>query len=150
MTINHQTSLLLLLVLGFLVSSSAVARNCQPTTTMPSGTHYEPVTRESKDIGKGLLVMGRVLEAGTCKPVASAKVSHWQAGKDGSYTDRLRAYLFTNQQGEFRFNTEWPAANIPHIHFIVESDKHEKLTTQWVGDETRNEIRFDIVLERKN
>ena len=61
-----------------------------------------------------------------CKPVAYAKVSHWQGGKDGRYTDRLRAYLFTDDQGYYAFETEWR------------------------GNRRQQEIIFNMVLEKNN
>ena len=93
------------------------------------------------------MVRGQVLAAPDCRPVANAKVAHWQAGENGRYSDRLRAYLFTDEQGRYQFETEWPNLSPPHIHFIVTADGHYTLETQWIGYERKNEIKFTMILE---
>lgn len=137
------------LILSLSLPVAAHATECVPTPHRTTGTHYKPVTAEKTDIGQGVLVKGQVLSTPDCKPVAGAKVAHWQAGKEGRYVDRLRAYLFTDENGYFEFNTEWPNMRTPHIHFIVEAEGHKLLETQWIGDEKTNNIEFDIVLKKK-
>jgi protocatechuate 3,4-dioxygenase beta subunit len=78
--------------------------------------------------------------------VANAKVAHWQAGEGGSYEDRLRAYMFSDAEGRYSFETEWPALRPPHIHFIITVDGYRTLETQWVGDTPIQVIEFDMVL----
>jgi protocatechuate 3,4-dioxygenase beta subunit len=117
-----------------------------PTPHRTTGTHYKPVTAQRVDVSKGLSVRGRILAAPDCKAVPSAKVSHWQAGEDGRYADRLRAYLFADSEGRFSFETEWPAISPPHIHFMVTAEGYEILETQWIGDNPTRDIAFDMVL----
>ena len=112
-----------------------------------TGTHYEPVTIQKKNISRGLTVRGRILAAPECKPVSNAKVAHWQAGEDGRYSDRLRAYLYTDKQGRYQFETEWPNLDPPHIHFIVTASGYRKLETQWRGSQRQSDIGFTMVLE---
>jgi protocatechuate 3,4-dioxygenase beta subunit len=108
------------LTLGIILFSKLVyANDCAPTAHRTTGTHYEPVSEQRKDIGKGIIVSGQVLSIPDCQPVANAKVAHWQAGENGRYQDELRAYLFTDKQGRYQFETEWPNISPPHIHFIV-------------------------------
>ncbi len=114
-----------------------------PRTT---GTHYKPVTEQRVDVSSGVTVHGRILAAPDCKPVANAKVAHWQAGEDGRYSDRLRAYMFSDAEGRYRFETEWPALRTPHIHFIINAEGYQVLETQWVGDNRAQDIEFDMVL----
>lgn len=130
-----------------LVATTTLANDCIPTPHRTTGTHYQPVTVQKVDIGKGVIVRGRVLATPDCTPVANAKVAHWQAGENGRYTDSLRAYLFTDTQGRFQFETEWPNLNPPHIHFIVTAAGHEVLETQWIGNTRQNEIDFTLVLD---
>lgn len=133
--------------LGLLVLAvQGSAGECIPTPHRTTGTHYEPVTLEKTDISKGVVVKGLVLAAPDCKPVANAKVAHWQAGENGRYVDRLRAYLYTDSRGRYQFETEWPNLNTPHIHFIVTAEGYKTLETQWIGDDRRAEIVFNLVL----
>ncbi len=120
--------------------------SCTPTPHRTTGTHYKPVTQQRVDVGSGVTVHGRILAAPDCKPVTNAKVAHWQAGEDGHYTDRLRAYLFADTEGHYAFETEWPALSLPHIHFIITAEGYQILETQWVGDTRVPDIEFDIVL----
>jgi len=117
------------------LAAPVLADNCVPTLHRTTGTHYEPVTVQKTDIGKGVIVRGQVLTAPECKPLAGAKVAHWQAGEDSGYSDRLRAYLFSDADGRFKFETEWPNLQPPHIHFIVTAEAYDTLETQWLGDE---------------
>jgi len=125
------------------------ANECIPTAHRTTGTHYEPVTIQKKDIGNSVVVRGRILAMPECRPVKNAKVAHWQAGENGIYRDHLRAYLYTDEQGVFEFKTEWPNLNPPHIHFIINADGFSVLETQWIGRQRVNTINFDMVLERQ-
>lgn len=127
-------------------SSHGSAAECIPTPHRTTGTHYKPVTVEKTDVSKGVVVTGMVLAAPGCTPVAHAKVAHWQAGEQGRYIDQLRAYLFTDAEGHYQFETEWPDLRTPHIHFIVTADGYRILETQWIGDDHQKEIVFDMVL----
>ena len=136
-------------VLLFPLSGAVAAFDCIPTPHRTTGTHYEPVTQEKTDIGKGVIFRGQVLATPDCMPVAGARVAHWQAGEDGRYQDRLRAFLYTDGEGRFRFETEWPNLRPPHIHFIVTAEGYEVLETQWIGGARQPEIDFTMVLEDK-
>jgi protocatechuate 3,4-dioxygenase beta subunit len=137
---------LFLLLSLYLASLTTLAADCRPTESMTSGTHFKPVQQKKTDVGKGLLVSGRILAAPDCKPVSNARIEHWQANDEGVYVDELRAYLLSDIDGNYRFNTEWPAAFVPHIHFRVIADGYKLLGTQWVGNERTDKIHFDMVL----
>ncbi len=138
----------LTLAILFALSARVAATECMPTPHRSTGTHYKPVTEERVDISQGVIVKGRVLAAPVCAPVANARVAHWQAGEQGRYIDRLRAYLYTDSEGRYLFETEWPNLMSPHIHFIVTAEGYETLETQWIGDQRRNQIVFDMVLQK--
>jgi len=133
-------------IILFSLSTHGNAAECIPTPHRTTGTHYKPVTMEKTDVSKGVIVKGQVLAAPDCKPVANAKVAHWQAGEQGRYTDRLRAYLFTDSSGRYQFETEWPNMHTPHIHFIVTADGYNTLETQWIGDERLKQLVFNMVI----
>ncbi|MFV1998125.1 MAG: intradiol ring-cleavage dioxygenase [Acidiferrobacterales bacterium] len=135
-------------IFSILAAGPALAVDCTATAARTSGTHFKPITTQKTDVGRGLIVSGRILSAGDCKPIANARISHWQAGENGRYQDRLRAYLYSDKKGRYRFHTEWPAAIVPHIHFIVSTSGYETVGTQWVGNERTKEIGFDIVLRQ--
>jgi len=132
-----------------LLAGTVAAKECIPTPHRTTGTHYKPVTEQGGDIGKGFKFRGRVLLSPDCRPVANARIAHWQAGKDGRYRDELRAYLFSDEQGYFQFETEWPNLFPPHIHFIVSKQGYDTLETQWIGADKSTETFFEIVVEEK-
>ena len=55
--------------------------HCEPTPHRTTGTHYKPVTVEKINVGKGVIVRGRILSAKDCAPIVNAKVAHWQGGE---------------------------------------------------------------------
>lgn len=145
---------LLLAYLGLLATAADAkeSADCIATTGVPFGSHYEPVTRANTALGKDLLVEGRVRSAKDCGPLKNARVEYWQAGRDGQYTKRLRAYQLTDARGRFRFSTEWPALPPPHIHFRVDAPGHGTLVTVWkqpVDGQQARGIRLDFVLETR-
>ena len=142
---THKTLICLAILI---LSQDAYANDCLPTAHRTTGTHYEPVTQQKINISNGLTVKGKVLAMPECQPVAHAKVAHWQAGEDGHYQDRLRAYLFTDAQGNYQFETEWPNISPPHIHFIISADGYQVLETQWIGSQRSEVINFNMVLEQ--
>jgi len=138
------------LVLLFVALPPGAAEPCAPTPHRSTGTHYQPVTVQRVDIGQGLVVTGRILAAPDCRPVPRARIAHWQADEAGQYRDRLRAWLESDGQGRYRFETEWPNLDPPHIHFIVTAEGYRILETQWRGTGPRQAaIEFDMVLEKK-
>jgi len=136
-------------IISILVTNLVLAESCKPTPHRTTGTHYKPVNQQKINISKGVTVSGRILSATNCKPVPGAKVSHWQADKNGVYIDSLRAYLIAGQHGNYKFDTEWPALSTPHIHFIVTAKGYRKVETQWIGSTPVKNIEFDIILEPK-
>lgn len=128
---------------------AALAAECIPTPHRSTGTHYEPVTEQKTNISRGIVVRGRILAAPDCTPVAHARVVHWQANENGEYVDGLRAYLFSDKNGGYKFETEWPNLAVPHIHFIITAEGYQKLETQWMGSERAKFIKFDMVLRKQ-
>ena len=140
---------LLFIPLLCLFSTLSYAKECIPTPHHTTGTHYEPVTEKKQDISKGLKISGRILLAPDCTPLSNARVAHWQAGENGQYQDRLRAYLITDVNGRYYFETEWPKLFPPHIHFIVSKQGYKKLETQWIGSDRTDKIEFDMVVQKE-
>lgn len=137
----------ILIMMLMTLTPISVLANCIPTPQMFTGTHYKPDPPEMINISTGMSIRGRILSSKDCRPVAGARIEHWQAASDGFYTDRLRAWFRANDDGSYRFNTEWPGAPTPHIHFIVSAKGYKTLTTQWIGDQRITELVYDIALE---
>lgn len=129
------------------MTGAAVADQCAPTPGSFLGNNYAPgVATWQTDVGKGLVLRGRVLSAPDCKPIPHAVIERWQAGNNGRYQDRLRALMKPSEDGSYRFETEWPDMPIPHIHFKVTAEGYESLTTQWIPSQKTSEAVFDLIL----
>jgi len=92
------------------------------------------------------VVQGTILDSRTCKAIPNAKIAHWQAGENSQYKDSLYAYMFADKKGGYKFTTEWPSLNPPHIYFIVTAKGDKTIETQWRGGQRQKNSRFDIVL----
>lgn len=143
-----RTHYLVITFVLWILPLTIMAENCYPTPHRTTGTHYAPVTVHKVNISRGVTVQGRILAYPDCNPVAKAKIAHWQADTNGIYVDRLRAYLFSDANGYFEFETEWPNLSPPHIHFIVTAEGFAVLETQWRGDEPTSLIEFNMVLQK--
>jgi protocatechuate 3,4-dioxygenase beta subunit len=43
-----------------------------------------------------------------CSTIGRAQLEWWQADADGEYVDSLRATLYTNAKGQYKYETEAP------------------------------------------
>jgi len=136
-------SLFLLLSL----TNIALAKDCKPSFTNTIGNNWKYGAVHKQDVGEGLFIFGKILSADDCKPVANARIEHWQSSPDGEYYDKQRAYMFSDVNGHYQFNTVWPG--LRHIHFIISADGYEELSTHWRWNKTDTKTErseFDIVL----
>jgi len=138
---------LLVMTAALFVSGGAYAQ-CVATAPKPPGDHYQPIKESKVNVGKGFLVSGYVRRVGDCKPVADAKVGHWQPNAKGMYDDDLRAYVVTDRNGRYSFTTERPGSKPPEMYFMVMVDGYKTLVTKWVGaDQTRDRVEVNLIIE---
>lgn len=135
-------------VLTAFSAAGALAADCEPTQPTTEGTHYVAGAPERGDVGNEIRVHGKVMAAGSCKPIGGARIESWQSGREGIYVDRLRSHRFAKEDGSYAYGTEWPGTPTPHIHFKVSAPGYRPLTTMWLGnpDIEPKDIRFDFVL----
>src|SRR5262245_58001211 len=119
---------------GVAASDMPAATRCRPTTGDTAGPFQQitSVPRRAR-IGTGHVLLGRVLRAPDCAPVARALVILWQAGPNG-YTPRGRGSVLTDRTGRFRFEGPVPAdyGREPHIHIVVSHPAYRELLTRYV------------------
>ncbi len=84
-----------------------------------------------------------------CTPIAHARIEHWQADALGYDVDKLRAYLLSDKDDGFSFETKWPGTRLPHLHFMVTAEGYNRLVTQWIGSKRVGQSRLDLVLHPK-
>lgn len=114
------------------------------------GAPYRAKITPPLEPGTVLLVRGRVLGHDTRKPLAGATLDIWQANATGRYDNddsskppaagvfMNRARVFTNESGEYEFETIHPgrykiAPKIwrpSHIHYWVRANGYQEIITQ--------------------
>ena len=121
---------------GLAVTASATPgqSRCRPTVSDGAGPFQAnaiSTPRRSK-IGTGHVLLGRILSAPDCGPVARALVYFWQAGPNG-YGPRGRGSVLTGRDGRFRIEGPVPAnyGRGPHIHIAVVHALYEDLLTRY-------------------
>jgi protocatechuate 3,4-dioxygenase beta subunit len=134
------------------VSASTSARACRPTPSDPIGPFQASGAAPPRRarIGTGHILVGRVLRAPDCKPVAGALVDLWQSSPNGRYDRRGHGSAITNRTGVFRFEGPVPpsyAGRPPHIHIRIAAGGYAELLTRYVVRQGSHSGRITIVLE---
>ena len=127
--------------------TAAAEYACEPSPTSFLGTHYKDIAKANAQLGKGFHMRGTVFSATDCRPIAGARVEHWQAGENGLYQDRFYAYQITSAKGRFSFETEYPGTTPAHVHFIITAPGYKRLVTQWVSKGFRDQVTLYLTLE---
>jgi protocatechuate 3,4-dioxygenase beta subunit len=134
--------------------STLLTPSCILTPQADAGPYYFDAKMRREDITEGhpgapLQLRFVVLQAGSCKPLAGARVDVWHARADGFYsgyrgqgddhtTDTsggtfMRGTQFAGPRGEVSFRTVYPGwyeGRTAHIHFKVFTDEKSVLTGQ--------------------
>jgi protocatechuate 3,4-dioxygenase beta subunit len=122
---------------------------CEPTPADHLGPFYEPDAPVRSSVGKGYRLEGMVRSSTDCSLIANARVELWLTGPDGSYDDDHRATIFSNDNGEYRFESNFPpgySGRPPHIHMRLSANGFETLATQHYPLQGQTTGNFDIVL----
>jgi protocatechuate 3,4-dioxygenase beta subunit len=133
-------------------AGSDAAGRCAPTRADALGPFYEPGAPVRAKVGTGYVLSGRVLAAGTCRPVPRARIEFWLANPAGDYDDAHRATVIAGRRGGYRFESNKPPAyssRPPHIHIRVTARGFRPLVTQHYPGGRRTSATFDLVLRRR-
>ena len=90
-----------------------------------------------------------MISSADCAPIAKAVIELWLTGPDGSYDDDHRGTIFSNDSGQYRFESNSPPAysgRPPHIHIRVSANGFKTLVTQHYLTQGQTTGEFDIVL----
>jgi protocatechuate 3,4-dioxygenase beta subunit len=127
------------------------AATCRPTAPDAAGPFEGTavVSPRRAKIGTGHVLVGRVVRAPDCRPVAGAVVEFWQAGPNG-YDARGRGSVVTDRFGRFRFEGPVPASDggfPPHIHVLVHMSGYQDLLTRYEVPRGERTGHITLVLE---
>lgn len=152
----------------FAFGGGACSAQDRAATRAPAGAPASAVVAAADEPGERLVVEGRVLAADGETPVAGASLYAYHTdaaglyGPGGNRNPRLRAYLRTDAQGRYRFETvkpaPYPGGGIPahiHVHVAPPAGGAERVTEvvfagePWVTDRMRGSDFYAVVpLER--
>ena len=122
---------------------------CEPTQPAMLGPYYVPDAPVRTSVDTGYVTSGNVLSADGCEPIPGAQIEFWLANSQGVYDDAHRATVLTGEQGEYRFESNFPGLyenRPPHIHVRVTAPGHQELVTQHYPEAGQTEATFDLVL----
>ena len=122
---------------------------CQPTAEDEMGPLYVQGVPERNRIGTGYLLMGTVISAADCAPLAGAMIEVWMAGPHGHYGDDWRATLFSSGNGGYYLRSHMPpgyGTGRAHIHVKVSAAGYRTLITQHYPAKDAGEAVFDLIL----
>ena len=129
---------------------AASAANCEPTQADMLGPYYVAGAPERTSVDTGYVTSGNVLSADGCEPIPGAQIEFWLADSQGNYDDAHRATMSAGEQGEYRFESNFPGqyeSRPPHIHVRVTAPGYQELVTQHYPEAGQTEATFDLVLE---
>jgi protocatechuate 3,4-dioxygenase beta subunit len=132
-------------------AESRATPSCRPTLSQGAGpflTNHAAVPVRSR-IGRGHVLVGRVLRYPDCAPLRGAAVELWQESPNGQYDRRGHAGIVTGRAGTFRFQGPVPPGGygrLPHIHIRVSAPGFEEVVTTYVLARGERSGRITIVL----
>lgn len=143
-----------LVVVFFLAAASGEsAERCPPTNPDMLGPFYKPGAPEKSSVGKGYVLSGVVRSSADCHSIKGALIEFWLAGPEGEYADNYRATVHSDQDGAYRFESNFPpsySGRPPHIHIKVSAEGFRTLVTQHYPAKGRTGGTFDLVLMPQN
>lgn len=150
-TAGGKAAIILAVIVAGAFSASA-ANKCPPTPWDEIGPFYKQNAPVRNKIGTGYVLSGTVRSASDCKPIPGARIEVWQVGPNGSYDDAHRATIFSDRNGNYRLETDFPppyARRPSHIHILVDMKGYAGLITQHYPKRGVKSARYDLVLERE-
>lgn len=142
---------LLLVTLLPLTTPNVIAEpyRCEPTRPDGQGPFYRAGAPLRDKVGEGYLLTGTTKSARDCRAIPHAKIEIWMNGPDGKYGDPWWATLYSDGEGNYRFESHLPVnfgSRPPHIHMVVNADGYRELITQHYPEAGSRKGLFDLVL----
>lgn len=124
-------------------------RPCKPTPPDALGPFYVPNAPERTSVGKGHVLSGTVRSSVDCLSIAKARIEFWLTGPDGNYDDGHRAMMFSDKEGAYKFESNFPppySGRPSHIHMKITAKGYQTLVTQYYPVKGSAAGEFDLVL----
>jgi len=149
---NRSYSLKISLLCTFIlisIFSFVEAETCKPTEPDMLGPFYKAGAPVRSSVGKGYVLSGVVRSSKDCSPIKGAQIEFWLAGPDRQYDNSHRATVYSDTEGSFRFESNYPEpyyGRPPHIHIRVSAGGFRTLVTQHYPEKGKSRATFDLVL----
>jgi len=92
--------------------------DCTPTPDDGVSPSYQPDTPVRSIVGHGHVLTGAVLSSADCQPIPNAKLEFWPEEAGLGHPESSRATLFTESNGQYRFECNPPE----HIHMRISAE----------------------------
>ena len=128
---------------------SGSAAECEPTQPDALGPFYKSNAPVRSSVGQGYILSGEVKGSQDCSPIAKARIEFWLAGPNGKYDDSHRATVYSDQEGRYRFESNFPPSYFgrpPHIHIRVSAQGYRTLVTQHYPDAEETGAIFNLIV----
>jgi protocatechuate 3,4-dioxygenase beta subunit len=127
---------------------------CRPTASQGPGPFEgnRAAAPFRSRIGRGHVLVGRVLRYPDCAPVRGAAVELWQESPNGRYDQRGHARVVTDRTGTFRFEGPVPPGGSgrsgfpPHIHVRVTAGAYDEVVVTYFVRAGERQGRITVVL----
>ena len=139
--------------------------DCVQTPSQTEGPYYFDTGELRRDITEGLpgtplLVSLRLVEAGSCEPIAGATIDIWHTDASGVYSGYpdqgydttgetfLRGKQVTDANGVAEFETIYPGwypTRAVHVHFMAYTDEEHLVTSQFYFPDAISEAVYQTV-----
>jgi len=132
------------------VPAAASGAECEPTQPDMLGPYYVAGAPLRDSVDSGYVTSGNVLSAEGCEPIPGAQIEFWLADLQGVYDDAHRATMLSGEQGEYRFESNFPGlyeGRPPHIHVRATAPGYQELVSQHYPEAGQTGATFDLVLE---
>ena len=129
--------------------SPSTAGRCPLTQGDGGDPFYKPNTPVRSRVGLGFALSGVVRSGIDCSAIRGARVEFWLRGPNGQYDDVHRGTVITDENGRYRFESNFPGGNgfQPHIHLRVAVPGYHTLVTVYLPRTGASAGTFDLVLE---
>ena len=134
----------------------ALAQAVEPMVEHPfARANYIPGAPQRVKVGSGKIIRGRVISAGSGRPIANARVEYYlnttpDAGSMGEQNPANRGQVATDADGRFAFEADPPqrvfANAAPHIHTRATADAHQEFYYRHLTPSQPSEDDVTIVL----
>ena len=118
------------------------SHSCVPTNDDGVSPSYKPNTPVRSRVGHGHVLSGLVRSSRDCQPIAHAQLELWPEEGDRGHPDTSRGTVFSDQDGQYRFECNPPE----HIHMRISAARHRTIGVNSYHPQGQATGTFDIVL----